>query len=195
MPDPVADTVVMTKAQAEQYMRGMALLQKLDGDPRTKPLLEDAVKIHFPEVTTERETLERQVTPLLKPFQETLEKVNQRFEAEDAAKAAAAEKATEAKLASAFQTLAGQGYTEEGIGKIKQLMVDNGIADAFAAAALFDKQNPPAALESSYQPQTWDLGAGHAPAQSMEALFKDPDSWADKQVGIVLNEERAKRAA
>lgn len=183
--------VTMTQAQADQLARGYQLLAKLSTDPRTQGLIDEAVKVHHPEVTTEKERVEQQVSPLLKPVTETLERINKRFEDEDAAKKASEEKAAEARIESSFVELAKQGYTAEGLEKIKALMIDRSIADPYAAAALFDKQNPPAPDAAAYTPANWDLGAGHAPGDSLKELFANEDAWAEKQIGVVLNEMRS----
>lgn len=183
--------ITISADQLALYQRGLGLLQKLEANPASKPLLEQAVKIHFPDVTTEAETVERNVKPHLEPVMGALEKINARFEAEDAAKAAAADKAAEAEIEGSFSALAKQGYTAEGLEKIKGLMVDRKIADPYAAAALFDKQNPPAQIDAGgYTPQNWDLGAGHAAGDSLKELFANEDAWAEKQVGQVLTEMR-----
>lgn len=184
------DTVTLPKAQADALMRGMTLLQKLDSDPRSKALVEDAVKLHFPEVRTSKEETEAQIAPLMAPVRETLEKINARLEAEDTARKEAADKAVETRLETDFAKLSSQGYTNEGLEKIKALMIDRGIADPYAAAALFDKSQPKVSDVSSYTPQNWDLGAGHAQGDSLKELFANEDAWAEKQIGVVLNDMR-----
>lgn len=188
------ETVTMTKAQADTYARGLALIQKLESDPRSKPLIESAVKVHFPDVVTEAETMERAVQPHLAPVMDGIKSIQERFAKEDEERAAARQRETEQSLESRFADYQSKGYTEDGIAKIKQLMVDRSIADPDAAVALFDKLNPAPLTESaSYTPQTWDMGAGTAPGADMKALFENPDAWADNQVGVVLNEMRSGR--
>lgn len=187
----------ISDAELATLRRYQALVTKLDSDPKSKPLLEDAIKVHHPEVRTSREELELQAQPLIAPITEQMTKLTEEVTALREARAADATKAVEGTLDSQFAHLrTAHGYTDDGIEKIKTLMVDRNIADPEAAAALFDRQNPAPKVDApSWTPQTWDKGAGTAPGADLEALFKDEDKWADNQVGQVLLDMRAEKAA
>lgn len=195
MADEAPETVTIPKSQLGVFQRGMALLNQLNGDARSQPLLEQAIKVHHPEVTTEEERLQAQVQPHLKPVLEGIEAIKARFAKEDEDKAARDQAAVESEITTAFERLAQTGYTEDGLGKIKQLMVDRKIADPEAAAALFDRLNPATTVGAdSYTPQTWDLAAAHGGALGdHKLLFENPDAWTEKAIPQVLSEIRSGR--
>jgi hypothetical protein len=81
------------------------------------------------------------------------------------------------------------GYTDEGIEKIKTLMRERTIPDVDAAVALFEKLNPaPAEPPSGYVPTGWNFGA--VADEDKKQLFNDPDAWADKEARKVWDEYR-----
>lgn len=81
--------------------------------------------------------------------------------------------------------------TDEGIEKVKEIMVKNQIADPRAAAALFthDKPLPPA---SGLQPSGWNLfnGSTKDEQESMKQLLDDPDAWLEQQIPLISAEHR-----
>lgn len=171
------------------------LLQKLDSDPRSKPLVERAVKIHHPEVVTEEELGERLAAPHIEKVNAVATELRDQLEALKQREAGVAQREQENAVNSAFTRLESAGYTPDGIGAIKQLMVDRKIADPEAAAALFDKMNPPAATEApGWVPDRWNFDET-ASAVDVKGLFKNEDKWADDMVGQVLNEIRVGKAA
>jgi len=183
--------VTIPRATLDAMSRATNLLTRLGSDPRTQAQIEAAVKVLHPEVTTEAEKTELAVAPIVTPIKEALDRVMARFDKEDADRAAASAAAVETRLEEDFRALSRQGYTSEGLEKIKGLMVDRNIADPYAAAALFDKQNPAPVDAGTYTPATWDLGAGHGgDATSLKELFTNEDAWAEKQIGVVLGEMR-----
>lgn len=82
---------------------------------------------------------------------------------------------------------------EDGIEKVKQLMVDKSIADPYAAAARFLELNPPQTQEApAWTPQHWNMDQQTGgDAESLKALFADEDRWADNMAGVALQEHRA----
>lgn len=94
--------------------------------------------------------------------------------------------------------LRGEGYTEDGIKKIEELMEKEGIANHEAGAAYFDRINPPEQpimptdsgfdmLKESFMPN----GDANAEADR-KALFENPDAWLNKAVTNTLRDVRKK---
>lgn len=83
-----------------------------------------------------------------------------------------------------------RGFTDEGIGAIKQLMVDKSLADPDAAADHYEadlaRKNPPKSTEpgASWTGDSYLDTADEAVA----AWFKDPDGMVDKEINAVLQE-------
>lgn len=171
--------------------RALALVNKLNANPKARRKLEAAIKEEFPEVETEEDVVARAAAPhieSIKALEAKLTETNKRLEDDIAARRLAGE---ERDTNAAFDMLRQAGYQDDGIEKIKAIMVDRKIADPEAAAALFDRQNPPARQEAaSWEPQHWDITPKGMDEQSMKNLFTDEDRWADNQVGHVLTEMR-----
>lgn len=176
-----------------------ALLRKMETDPRSKPSLEAAVKVHHPEVRTEADVAAEATAPILEPIKASLEKINARFEAEDAKAVERQQTADEANLSTAFANLRSQGLTEAGEAKVKELMVSRNIADPEAAFALFERNNPkPAADAPSWQPDGWDFSTttpSQGATRDLEGLYANEDKWADQEAALTLNEIRVGQKA
>lgn len=173
-----------------------ALLQQVEGNPDAKPLLEQAIKTVKPEVQTEADIAAR----FAKPYVDQIETLRGDLTALTTSlkerEEAAAAKATETEIAGAFQRLTKAGYTADGITKIQEMMVAKNIADPDAAAALFDKLNPPAQHEQpGWAPSTWEIGSTAGSNADLKMLFQDEDRWADREAANVLNEIRLGQAA
>jgi D-alanyl-D-alanine carboxypeptidase len=188
----MSEAVTITADQKAVYDRAMQLLSDMNSNPVSRKTLEQAVKVVRPDVETEEEKVTAQIEPHLKPVSEKMDAVLKRFEEEDARRAADLDRQVEADLNAGFDRLRQRNYTEDGIEKIKQIMVDRKVADPDVAAAYFEKMNPPAQTEGAgWTPQNWDLAAGASDAGTeMNALFSDEDGWADRQASKVLNEIR-----
>ena len=103
----------------------------------------------------------------------------------------AADAAADRARDEAFNRLQSAGYTEDGLGAIKKLMMERNIADPEAASALFDRMNPkPVEGSSSWEPPNWDIRT-NAVDHDLDGLFKDPDRWADARIYDVLAAERS----
>lgn len=185
--------VEIDEAELKGYQEAYKLLRKLQDDPKSRPAFEKAVKTHFPQVETTEERAEALAKPYVTRIEEQLSKLSEtvegRFKSEDERAAKLREETQLADMESSFGRLRERGYTDDGIEKIKGLMVGRKIADPEAAAALFDRQNPPPAeAAASWEPARWNLDE-NAVADT-KALFDDPERWADREVASVLNDIR-----
>jgi|SRR5215472_11365931 len=83
------------------------------------------------------------------------------------------------------------GFTEEGINAVLELMRERTIPDFHAGVLLFrdlhpKKSEPP----SGYMPAGWNFGQVNKGDTDKELLFKDPDAWADQEARKVWEEHR-----
>jgi hypothetical protein len=84
-------------------------------------------------------------------------------------------------------------YTDEGIEKLKKMMVEKEIPDIIVAADHFERQHPPKQQEPSLiSPTDWGFGRKTEDAD-LNLLFNDEDAWAEKEATKVWNEEARKR--
>lgn len=166
-----------------------ALLKEMQADPKAKRDFERAIKAVRPQVETEADVADRIAAPYVEQIKALEDKITARFSEEDTRRAARAEADQERSVSDAFTRLSEQGYTEDGLDKIKALMIDRRIPDPEAAAALFDKQNPkPPSDTPSWEPNYWSNDPNLA--VNTKELFEDSERWADKEVGKVLHEMR-----
>jgi hypothetical protein len=186
----------VSDAELAVLRNSQALLAKLNGDARTRPLIEQAVKVHHPEVETEADVGARLAKPhieqftaeVVTPLQEELKALREQREAQ-------ATQTTQAQMEAAFGQMRQRGFTDDGIERVKALMVERSIPDPLAAAALFNELNPPAPQEApGWTPAAWNY-AETATDNDLKGLFANPEAWGDKTAATVLNEIRVGQAA
>lgn len=176
--------------------RALALLQQIDANPDAKVHLERAIKAAVPGTVTDEDRAQQLTAPVLEQVKGIEAKLDEFLTSQKSAAEAAADAAAQRSLDEQFSALRQRGYTDEGIGRIKQLMLDRTIADPEAAALLFDKLNPPPPAEhASYSPQGWDIGAAAANSDDLKLLFTNEDAWEDRKIAETLNEIRLGKAA
>lgn len=185
--------VEIDEAQLAALQKGAALLQKLAADPKAKADFEKAVKAIHPEVRTEADVIEYARAPVIEEMKALREAMETRFKAEDDRRAKEAEDRQELDVNTAFNRLSERGYTDDGLAKIKDLMLSRRIADPEAAALLFDHQNPKPAAEGAHSWEPDYLTNDSASAQggiNVTELMANPEKWSDREVGKVLAELR-----
>lgn len=176
--------------QLDTLQKGFALLQRLSTDPKTKREFERTLKTLHPDIETSDDVAQGIAKPYIDKIEGMEKTIADRLAAMDEREAKQREAAEVRETEEAFNRLKQAGYTDDGLGAIKQLMVDRRIADPEAAAALFDKQNPRTDQRpAAWEPDSWNYQE-NAVEHDMSGLLKDPDKWADKQVAVVLNEMR-----
>lgn len=100
------------------------------------------------------------------------------------------EREQDGKLIGEFTSLrTKRGYTDEGMEKIKKLMVEKAIADPVVAADHFDATQPKndPSLPVGYSPSTF-LDTDD---KSLEPWFQNEDRAADQEIVNILREVRA----
>ena len=176
------------------FQNALKLLENMNKNPASKRSLEAAIKVIHPEVETEEEVAARIAEPGVKKVEGVAAQLQERLDAFDKREADLKEREQVAALEGAVGRLRSAGYTEEGLEQIKKLAVERSIPDLEAAAALFDKQNPPAAPQQpGWQPDHWS-NADNGDTDT-KALFANEDKWADNEAAKVLNEVRFGAAA
>jgi hypothetical protein len=156
------------------------LLDQLHTSPKTRRSFQKAVKeLHPSTITDEDRVNEAPEVQRLSKLEKTVTDFIDGFNT----------KVQDAEIGSAFGRLRDQGYTDEGIEKIKKLMVDRKIADPEAGAALFDKINPAKELPpSGFQPSSWNFGGMGSDEPDTKLLFENEDAWAEREAMKVIRE-------
>ena len=187
--------IVIEEAEFNTISAAKKLLEQMNSTPESRALLAKAIKIHHPNVRTEEEIAAELAAPHLEEVKKTRDEVKSILESLQARDKADTEARAKADMDGAFSRLRAQGgYNEDGIEKIKALMIDRSIPDPEAAAALFEKLNPaPVQTRSSWEPDKWNLESD-AVDYDVKGLFADPDRWENEMIGKVLMEERSKAA-
>lgn len=157
------------------------LLAQLTENPKTKRRVEAAIKELHPNVQTSDELAE----PYVAPLREELDALKKRLQEDD-------DRKVTDRYMQQFAALADQGYTEDGVEKIKKMMVDRNIPDVDAAVALFERQNPkqpdaPQGLRSN----AWTMGDAETDKDKLNRLMKDETQFARDEAVEVLNEFRS----
>ena len=187
--------IVIDDTQLAALQAAQKLLEQINGDPKTRPLLTKAIKAHYPNTRTEEDIAEEYAAPIREEVKQSLSKVEEMLAKIAERDAKENETRTLSQMEASFSRLRkAYGYNDEGIDKIKALMVDRSIPDPDAAAALFEKLNPaPVTTRSSWEPDSWDL-KNNAVDTDIAGLFANPEKWGDEMIGKVLLEERSKRS-
>lgn len=134
----------------EDFLRDQnlrSLVQRIMADPKARVLVEQAHKIVEPNAKTP--TLDAQKTAS-EPIESLRKEMSDFIAAQNKAneERTANEKRAElqAKIDAGFAHLRQrEGYNEDGIKKVEEIMQAKGILDPLDAATIFEKQNPPPA--------------------------------------------------
>ena len=185
-------SVELTDDQYASFQKAMAFLQEASTNPQTRRQFEKVAKVLHPSIETTEDIAEAYAEPVRAELKETQSKIDAFLTAQAERDAKAIESAADRDRDEAFGRLKAEGYTEDGLERIKSLMVDRKIADPEAAAALFDRQNPKPMepMGGSWEPDHWNIRE-NAVERDVTKLFESPDKWADQEVYNVLNEMRA----
>jgi hypothetical protein len=188
--------VVIDEAQLNAMQAASKLLEQLNSDPKTRKHLTAAIKHHYPNTRTEEDIAEEYAAPIREEVKASLSEVRDMLQRLHERDQRESEHRTLAQLDQSFNKLRSTyGYNDDGIDKIKSLMVDRSIPDPEAAAALYERLNPaPVETRSSWEPDGWNLRED-AVATDVQGLFSDPDRWADKEVGKILLDVRNQNRA
>jgi molecular chaperone GrpE (heat shock protein) len=176
--------VYMTEEEAKLLRGSKALMDQLLKNPKTRRTAEGLVKTLYPETTTTDDLAE----PYVKRMDGLEKKLDEFFKRTDGEK-------LDNKLNAQLNELrTTRSYTEDGIEKIKKVMVEKSIPDAIAAADHWERQNPPTPnVESNFAPTDWGFGR-KTDDKDLTLLFTDEDQWAEKEARKVWQEEATKKS-
>jgi len=169
----------LTDAQYNELMGAHRLMSALvNGETRTETL--KLFKKLNPKAPIPEIDAAEPVTAEVNKLRDTIAKLESRLSDEK----------TEAKLAAKFDALRSQrGITDDGMEKIKTLMVEKAIADPEAAADHWEKLNPkPVPIEpSGWQGSSFMDVEGD---KELEPWLKNEDRASDSAIAEVLTEYR-----
>ena len=154
------------------------LMDQLMRDPKTRGYTEKLIKAKFPNVTTSEDD------PRVKEMRALAGTVNKFIDDQQRDK-------IQGKLDATFERLRSEyKYTDEGIDKIKKIMVDESIANPEAAAAWWEKKNPPKPMEpAGYEPNNWDFNP-NTDDEDLKMLWADDDRWLNREIGRTIADAR-----
>jgi hypothetical protein len=178
------DMIEMTEEEAKVLRGSKALMDQMLKSPKTRREAERLVKTLYPDTTTTDDLAE----PYVKRMDGLEKKLDEFFKRQDGEK-------LDAHLNKQLNELrTTRSYTDEGIEKIKKVMVEKSIPDAIAAADHWERQNPPTpTIESNFAPTDWGFGRKSDDAD-LNLLFTDEDQWAEKTAQRVWLEEQQKKS-
>ena len=147
------------------------LLDSLMKDQKLRPYTEKLIKAKHPNVQTSEDN------PIVSEFRSLQKEIRADKEERE-------NERIQQKLDASFNKLRKEyNYTDEGIEKIKKIMVDESIPNPEAAAAYWEKRNPPKAQEPSiYEPDSWGLNRGGESDENLKLLWSDEDAWANREI-------------
>ena len=164
-----------------------ALLDKLLGSPKTRRQTEKLIKDHYPETVTSDDVNE----PFVKEVTAKVDDLSKEFK--EFRKSLEGKSLDDRLQRDIDYLMKEQDFTEEGIEKLKKLMVEREIPSMRDAAVLWNHSNPPKPQEPSImQPSDWGFGRKTDDA-NLKLLFEDEDAWADQEARKVWNEETVKK--
>jgi hypothetical protein len=161
-----------------------ALLDKLLSG-KTRRRQEALIKEHFPETQTTDDIAE--------PYTAEVKELRKDFD--DFRKELKGQKLDDRLYAEIdyLKSAEGGNWTEDGVEKLKKFMVEREIPSIKDAAAVWDRNNPPKAIEPSImQPSDWGFGKKTEDANT-KLLWEDEDAWAEQEARRVWAEETAKK--
>lgn len=183
-------TVEIEESELAQYKGIAQTLQTWMNNPKARQKILEARKEIDPNAVIPEIDAAKPINEAMSKLDEKLTAFEKRLDEDKTAREDAKKLAElNTRWESGRQTLRSKGYTEEGIKKVEELMEKEGIANHDAGAAYYDRLNPPEEpiapsnsgfdlLMSTMNPNATDDAA----KASQEALFKNPDAWADNMV-------------
>ena len=177
----MAEMVELSDDEVKLLRGSKALMDQLLKSPKTRREAEKLIKTLHPEAVTTDDV----AAPYIERIDGLEKKLDSYFKDQQG-------KELDARLNSQIAQLREDGYTDEGIEKIKEIMVKEQIPNAIAASKLWDKANPPKPAETSnFAPTDWGFGR-KTEDTDIKALFEDEDAWAEKEARKAWDEETRK---
>lgn len=170
--------------ELKSLQTGAKLLQQLLASPKTKRATERVIKTLHPD-TVISDDFDEPVRAEVKAIGDKLDKF---LEAQQTS-------AADGKLNGEFEALRRDaGFTDEGIEKLKKLMVDRSIPSPLDAAKVWTVENPPPKPQqpSTFAGTSWGFGSKTEDVDT-KLLFEDEDAFAEKEAHKFFDELAAKQ--
>lgn len=181
----MSEMIEISKEDLQYLQQAEQLMKKLHDNKATRPFFDKAVKAH-PELGKNYQSVEDVADPIVKPLHDKIEKLEQKLKARE-------DSEIDSHLNQTFKDVQKRyGYTDEGMGELKKMMVDKSIADPEVAAAYWEKKNPPKSSEpNGYSATAWRFDdTAETDKASLDNLwFSDTDAAFDR----IVSEEFSKR--
>ena len=156
-----------------------ALMDKLMRNPKTRQEAERLIKQIEPSVTTTED--------YAKPYIEKLDGMEKKL---DAFLTGQSQREVDGVLNREYQALRDDGWTDEGLEKLKKFQVERNIPSPIDAAGAWERRFPAAPQQASILSSA-DWGFARDNADEMNnLLWKDEDAFADKEAFNVITEFR-----
>jgi hypothetical protein len=171
-------------AELDVLRKGKALLDEMLRSPKTKRATERTIKQLHPETVITDDFEE----PLHNEIKSVGEKLDKFLEAQST-------REQDNYLAARFDALRKDGsWQDEGIEKLKKLMVERKIPDPLDAAKVYEAENPPPQPQkpSAFAGTSWGFGRKSEDVDT-KLLFEDEDAFADAEAHKFFNEQAAKQ--
>jgi len=170
----------ISDAELDNLRKARGLLDQLLGNPKTKRTTERAIKALHPETVITDDFDE----PLRNEIKGVSDKLDKFLEQQKTA-------ADDGRLAAEFDRLRQDGgFTDEGIEKLKQMMVDRKIPSPLDAAKVWTAENPPPQPQkpSAFAGTSWGFGKNPTNDVDTKLLFEDEDQFAEQETGKFFQE-------
>lgn len=185
------ETVELSAEEARVNQQAKALLDALWNNAEHGQAFKKLIKAVNPRVSIPEVDIPDAVT---KPYDEKIaaqaEEIAALRKALEDDQKARKERDEENDLVSKFDRIRKEyDLTDDGMDKVRKLMVDRQIPDPEAAAALYLRQTPPAPSQpSTVAPPRWDFQHVNDDDADQKLLWSNPEAWADREAAAVMQE-------
>lgn len=173
-----------------------AVVGQITKNPKAKKLLQQAHKLIDPQAITPELDADEQDATRFKSFEDQISALKKQMDDEKAEN----EKqrtlaALSANVEKGIDKLRTQGWTEDGIKGVRELMEKKGLLDVDDAAALFERANPPPPPNTPTGSSSWNFfetpeDNGQDDLKQLIASKGDNEALSRKMISEALNEVR-----
>jgi len=137
-------TVEIDENELANLRQIQTVLGQVEKHPEARALAQKAVALAAPDRAGPEVRIRDEVDKQLGEFRSGFDELkNMLVEDKKSREAAEAQQKLQARWSEGRAKVRAQGYTDEGLGELEKLMEERGIADHEAAAALYERMNPP----------------------------------------------------
>lgn len=193
--------IEIEEAEVASARAAKNLLDRAYNNPKTKRQLLRVAKELYPDATIPELEVVDEADEKLKALRDEL--LAPISELKSAFETRAAAEEVESRIRGEQDRLRKEGWDEDGLKKIEDLMVKRGLADYDAAAALLEKEMAanasPVESVADISSRSFGIDSPDEGDEDHKFLLADrgrgADRWASKKVSQILNESRRAKAA